>query len=100
MLRIPTTAAGYELAIDTLKRRFGRIAPVLNLRLTELVEMKPLSDDCSTADLRKMLDIMSVRVLSLLSLGLSEKGEGLDWTNCRCSTAMGRSFFGQRINPY
>lgn len=75
---IPRTSAGYELAIDTLKRRFGRTAPVINMRLTELVEMKPLPDDCSTGDLRKMLDVMSVHVRSLLSLGLSETG-GAEW---------------------
>lgn len=54
---IPRTAAGYDL---TLKLRFGRMAPVINKRLTELVEMKLLTDDCFTEDLCKMLDFISV----------------------------------------
>jgi hypothetical protein len=75
---IPRTSAGYELAVSTLKRRFGRRAPVINLRLTELIESKRLSDDCSTAELRKLLDLMNIHVRSLLSLGLSDEG-GAEW---------------------
>lgn len=75
---IPRTSAGYELAIKTLKRRFGRKAPIINLRITELIEMKRLSDDCTTSDLRKMLDTMNVHIRSLLSLGLDPTG-GAEW---------------------
>lgn len=75
---LPRTASGYQLAVDTLKRRFGRLAPVINLRLTELIELKTLEDDCTTNDLRKMLDVMLVHVPSLLSLGLHKEG-GADW---------------------
>ena len=74
----PRTASGYDLALSTLKRRFGRRAPVINLRLTELVELRPLDDSCSTNDLRYMLDKMLVHVRSLLSLGLHREG-GADW---------------------
>ena len=74
----PRTAAGYDLALTTLKRRFGRLAPVINLRLTKLVELKPLDDHCNTSELRNMLDKMLVHVRSLLSLGLHKKG-GSEW---------------------
>ncbi|MEL7309018.1 MAG: DUF1759 domain-containing protein, partial [Pseudomonadota bacterium] len=75
---IPRTASGYELAVKTLQRRFGRRAPIIDLCLTQLIEIKPLADECSTLELRKILDLMNVHVRTLLSLGLEEKG-GADW---------------------
>ena len=75
---IPRTSAGYELAVSTLKRRFGRRAPIIDLSITELIELKHLSDECSVHDLRKMLDLVNVRIRSLISLGLDEKG-GAHW---------------------
>ena len=78
LVAVPRTSDGYDLAIKTLKRRFGRKAPIINLRITELIEMKRLPDDCSTSDLRKMLDVINIHVRSLLSLGLDPKG-GAEW---------------------
>jgi len=45
---IPRTALGYELAVNTLQRRFGRRAPIVDLCLTQLIEIKPLGEGCST----------------------------------------------------
>ena len=75
---IPRTASGYDLAVKTLQRRFGRRAPIIDLCLTQLIETKPLSDECSTPELRRILDLMNVHVRTLLSLGLDAKG-GADW---------------------
>lgn len=75
---IPRTSAGYEIAVNTLQRRFGRRAPIIDKCLTQLIEVKPLRDECTTPDLRKVLDLMNVHVRTLLSLGLDEKG-GADW---------------------
>ena len=75
---IPRTSSGYELAVRTLQRRFGRRAPIIDLCLTQLIEIKPLGEECSTSELRKALDLMNVHVRTLLSLGLDEKG-GADW---------------------
>lgn len=72
---IPRTSAGYELAIETLKRRFGQKAPIIDSCLTELIELKRLPDDCSTWELRRMLDLINIRVRTLLSLVLDAKGE-------------------------
>lgn len=78
IVAIPRTASGYDLAVKTLQRRFGRRAPIIDLCLTKLIEITPLSDECSTPELRKILDLMNVHVRTLLSLGLDEKG-GADW---------------------
>ena len=75
---IPRTADGYDLAVRTLHRRFGSPAPIVNQRLTKLVEIKPLSDECSTSKLRSVLDEMDVQIRSLLSHGLDPTG-GADW---------------------
>ena len=75
---IPRTSSGYDLAVETLKRRFGRRAPIIDSCLTELIELKRLPDDCSIAELRNMLDVINVRVRTLLGLGLDAMG-GAEW---------------------
>ena len=54
------TAANYEAALDTLKRRFGKKTAIERAHVNELLKVPPVYNGNDTVGLRKLHDIVEV----------------------------------------
>ena len=60
----------YDIAIDVLKKRFGRKDLVINAHMNKLLNMTPVKRSNDVSALRKLYDDCEIQVRSLDALGV------------------------------
>ena len=70
---LPLTNANYIVAIDILKDRFGKTQAIVTAHMDELLKLPNLGSNCRLRELRAVLDLLTIHVGGLETLGISDQ---------------------------
>ena len=73
--RLPLTEANYNVALKLLDERFGNTQQIISMHMDDLLQL-PTCSETKPAELRLILDKVSVNVRGLKSLGVKSEQYG------------------------